>query len=192
MRSAHGAGDMTINIENEYGDGEMPLPAQFLSRDEYEDIAVRVIMQALEQEGCPYEAEVNLTLTDDDGIRRINGEMRSLDKSTDVLSFPMVDFDAPGDFSMLEAMEAEEDFETFADDVFNPDSGELMIGDIVISVDHCLKQAEEYGHSLRREYAFLIAHSMLHLMGYDHMHEEEAAEMERRQEEILGTLGYYR
>ena len=183
---------MTINIENEYGDGEMPLPAQFLSRDEYEDIAVRVIMQALEQEGCPYEAEVNLTLTDDDGIRRINGEMRSLDRSTDVLSFPMVDFDAPGDFSMLEAMEAEEDFETFADDVFNPDSGELMIGDIVISVDHCLKQAEEYGHSLRREYAFLIAHSMLHLMGYDHMHDEEAAEMERRQEEILGALGYYR
>ncbi len=183
---------MTINIENEYGDGEMPLPEQFLSSDDYEDIAVRVIMQALEQEGCPYEAEVNLTLTDDAGIRRINEEMRSLDKSTDVLSFPMVDFDAPGDFSMLEAMEAEEGFDTFADDVFNPDSGELMIGDIVISVDHCLKQAEEYGHSLRREYAFLIAHSMLHLMGYDHMDEEEAAEMERRQEKILGALGYHR
>ena len=182
---------MTINIENEYGP-DACLPEGFLSREEYEDIALRVILGALEHEGCPYEAEVNLTLVDDAGIREINEEMRSLDKSTDVLSFPMVGFDSPADFSMLEAMEAEEDFETMADDVFNPDSGELMLGDIVISADHCLKQAEAYGHSLQREFAFLIAHSMLHLMGYDHMEEAEAAEMEDRQEEILKALGYYR
>ena len=69
-----------------------------------------------------------------------------------------------------------------------PDSGELMLGDIVISADKVISQAEEYGHSRKREYAFLIAHSMLHLMGFDHMTEEDAKEMERLQEEILSQL----
>ena len=73
-------------------------------------------------------------------------------------------------------------------DCFEPDSGELMLGDIVISADKVLEQAGEYGHSVKREYAFLITHSMLHLMGYDHMTEEEAKEMERLQEEILALL----
>ena len=79
-----------------------------------------------------------------------------------------------------------------ADDVFNPDTGELLLGDIVISIDHCLLQADEYGHDIRREFAFLIAHSMLHLMGYDHMTPEDAACMEKKQEAILTKLGYTR
>ena len=182
---------MTISLVNEYNEKEL-LPAGFPDIEECEKIAEEVILEALEQEGCPYEAEINLTLVNDEEIRRINEEMRSLDRSTDVLSFPMVDFASPADFDMLEEMEAGEGFDTLADDVFNPDTGELMLGDIVISVDHCLKQAEEYGHRVQREYAFLIAHSMLHLMGYDHMIPEEAAEMEQRQERILSAKGYTR
>ena len=132
---------------------------------------------------CPYEAQVSILITDDDEIHRINLEQRQIDRPTDVLSFPMVNYETPGDFSFLE-----EDSE----DCFDPDSGELLLGDIVISADKVAAQAEEYGHSRRREYAFLIAHSMLHLMGYDHMTPEDAAEMERLQEEILQQLGISR
>jgi probable rRNA maturation factor len=78
------------------------------------------------------------------------------------------------------------------EDYFDLESGELCLGDIVISIDKVYEQAQEYGHSLKREYAFLIAHSMLHLLGYDHMAQEEAAIMERKQEEILTRLGITR
>ena len=91
----------------------------------------------------------------------------------------MVEYETPGDFGFLEEG---------GEDCFEPDSGELMLGDIVISADKVISQAEEYGHSRKREYAFLIAHSMLHLMGFDHMTEEDAKEMERLQEEILSQL----
>ena len=110
----------------------------------------------------------------------MNLEHRQIDRPTDVLSFPMLEYETPGDFSFLE-----EDGE----DCFDPDTGELLLGDIVISADKVMEQAEEYGHSVKREYAFLITHSMLHLMGYDHMMEEDAKEMEYLQEEILKELG---
>ena len=100
-----------------------------------------------------------------------------------MLSFPNVDFETEGVFDIDEDAEA---------DYFDPDTGELILGDICISLDKVREQAEEYGHSLRREYAFLIAHSMLHLCGYDHMEPEEAARMEAKQEEILQTLGITR
>ncbi len=90
----------------------------------------------------------------------------------------MVDYETSGDFSFLE--EAEE--------YFDPESGELLLGDIVISKEKVISQAEEYGHSLEREFAFLIAHSMLHLFGYDHMEEKERLEMEQMQKEILDKL----
>ena len=106
----------------------------------------------------------------------MNLEQRGIDRPTDVLSFPMIEYDAPGDFSVI-------DEET--GDAFNPETGELMLGDIVISKEKVLSQAEEYGHSPKREYAFLIAHSMLHLFGYDHMEEEERAEMEAHQRAIM-------
>ena len=101
---------------------------------------------------------------------------------TDVLTFPMLDFDTPGDFSFLEEEE----------DAFHPDTGELILGDIMIAVGRMREQAETYGHGEVREYAFLIAHSMLHLMGYDHMEPNEAAVMEKKQEEILEELGILR
>ena len=104
------------------------------------------------------------------------------DRVTDVLSFPMLDYDTPGDFSFLEESE----------DAFHPETGELILGDIMIAVPRMLQQAVQYGHGAVREFAFLVAHSMLHLMGYDHMSEEEAAVMEAKQEAILEGLGIRR
>lgn len=152
---------------------------------EYEEAMEQVIAQAAEQEGCPYEFEVNLTLTDNEGIRELNREFRQLDVPTDVLSFPMVDYEKPGDFSHLEGEEA-------AVSYFHPETGELLLGDIVISVERAKEQAEEYGHSLKREICFLTAHSMLHLFGYDHMIEEERKIMEQKQESVLHSLGIVR
>lgn len=165
---------MTVDFENEYGQ-DLGL--------ELEEIAQEVIACALDYMDCPYEAQVNLLITSNEEIHQMNLLHRQIDRPTDVLSFPMVTYEVPGDFSILE-----ED----GMDCFEPDTGELLLGDIVISADKVLEQAEEYGHSIKREYAFLITHSMLHLMGYDHMTEEEAQEMERLQEEILTQLGIFR
>lgn len=139
-----------------------------------------VVDAALEYADCPYEAEVNLLLTENEEIHEMNLEQREIDRATDVLSFPMIEYEAPGDFSVI-------DEET--GDAFNPETGELMLGDIVISKEKVLSQAEEYGHSPRREYAFLIAHSMLHLFGYDHMADEERIVMEAKQREIMEIVG---
>ena len=147
-----------------------------------EPVARTVIEEALEYEGCPFEAEVNLLLTTDEEIHAMNREFRQIDAPTDVLSFPMLEYQVPGDFSGFEE----------AEDAFNPESGELLLGDIVISKDKVLRQAEEYGHSPKREFAFLIAHSMLHLFGYDHMEEDERLVMEQKQREILEHVGILR
>ncbi len=147
-----------------------------------EETARTVIEEALVYEGCPYEAEVNLLLTTDAEIHTMNKEFRQIDAPTDVLSFPLLEYDVPGDFSGLEE-EA---------DAFDPESGELVLGDIVISKDRVLEQAVAYGHSPRREFAFLIAHSMLHLFGYDHMEDAERLLMEQKQREILEHVGILR
>lgn len=165
---------MTFCVVNETGQ-KLPFDAQA--------VAVRVISETLAYENCPYEAAVDITLTDNEGIHAMNREFRDMDCPTDVLSFPNVDYTEPADFSELERR---------AEDYFDPESGELCLGDIVISVEKVYEQAQEYGHSPLREYAFLIAHSMLHLLGYDHMEDQEALEMERRQEEILCRLGIRR
>lgn len=142
-----------------------------------------VALEALAMEACPYEVQVELLLTDNEGIRAYNREYRSIDRATDVLSFPNIAYEEAGDFSAVEQNEA---------DNFDPDSGELLLGNIVISVEKAEAQAKEYGHSARREYAFLIAHSMFHLCGYDHMTEAEAARMEQKQEAVLQRLGITR
>lgn len=165
---------MTITIEYETEE-ILDLP--------YEDIIDQVVEESLDYVECPYDAEVNVLLTDNQGIRQINLDMRRIDGPTDVLSFPMCDFEAPGDFSGLEDTPEE---------YFNPDTGELMLGDIVISVEKVKEQALKYGHSETRELAFLVAHSMLHLSGYDHMEEEERLRMEDMQREILERKGYRR
>lgn len=149
----------------------------------YTEIIEKVISAVLDYEGCPYETEVSVLLTDNASIREINREQRGIDAPTDVLSFPMIEYETPSDFSHVE-----EAFE----DTFDPDTGELMLGDIVVSVEKVVEQAELYGHSQERELAFLVAHSVLHLCGYDHIDEEERAEMEERQRTILDEAGFPR
>ncbi|MDO4261602.1 MAG: rRNA maturation RNase YbeY [Eubacteriales bacterium] len=161
---------MTLNLEDEYG---------LLPGLDSEKTARMVAEQVLEDEECPYEAQVNLLLTSDEEIHQMNLQYREVDRPTDVLSFPQVEYEVPADFSWAEAHPA---------DCFDPDSGELLLGDIVISMDKVREQAEKYNHSVRREFAFLVAHSMLHLLGYDHMNEEAAADMELRQEAALQKL----
>ena len=150
---------------------------------DYEEIIKNVIEAALDYEKCPYEAQVYVLLTDNEEIHQINREHRQIDRPTDVLSFPMAEYPAPADFSDIEERDP---------DAFHPETGELILGDIIISMDKVKEQAKAYGHSNTRELAFLVAHSMLHLMGYDHMTPEEAVEMERRQEAILTELNYTR
>lgn len=141
--------------------------------------AEAVIGAVLESERCPYAADVSLMLVTDEEIRAMNKETRNIDKATDVLSFPMFEYTVPAAFSETEAHKA---------DAFDPESGHLLLGDIVISADRMAAQAEEYGHSLRREFAFLVAHSALHLIGYDHMTPEEEEVMTAKQEAVLIRL----
>lgn len=150
---------------------------------DYEVIAHEVINAALDYVKCPYECQINILLTDDTGIRDTNLTMRDMDTATDVLSFPMIEFKTPGDFSVVEDTPAL---------YFEAESGELVLGDIMISLEHVIEQAKDYNHSLKREYAFLITHSILHLSGYDHMEEEERIQMEQMQEAILQSIGYTR
>ncbi|MCI8338285.1 MAG: rRNA maturation RNase YbeY [Lachnospiraceae bacterium] len=152
---------------------------------DYESLLIKVVEEALRQEQCPYECEVNVRLTENEGIRRLNQEFRDLDVPTDVLSFPMVEYEMPADFSQLDSPEAQVMY-------FNLDTKELLLGDIVISLERAREQSEEYGHSLERELAFLTAHSMLHLMGFDHMEDGEREVMEGKQENILQNLGITR
>ena len=150
---------------------------------DYSKLAQEVVDFCLDYVAFPYEAEVNLTLTDNAGIHAINKEFREIDRPTDVLSFPMLSYETPADFAFLD----EED-----SDDFNPDTGEALLGDILISVEKVYEQAESFGHSVEREYAFLITHSMLHLFGYDHMEENEAKVMEDKQKDILNKMNILR
>ena len=156
---------MTVNIENEY--------LCEISMD-YKQIIREVIEGALEAVRC---------LTDNERIREINREQRGIDRPTDVLSFPMIAFRRQEEFELVE-----EQPEAY----FDPDTGELNLGDIVVSMDKVYEQAQEFGHSPERELAFLIAHSMLHLSGYDHEEKEEQLQMEAKQEDILQNKGYTR
>lgn len=136
----------------------------------------RVAEAVAEAEECNFDAEISLTITDNAGIREINREYRGIDRATDVLSFPMLEF---GDD------ETDAGFET--------DNGLVMLGDIVISIERAKEQALEFGHSLRRELAFLTAHSMLHLLGWDHVDDPEGeAHMIEKQNEVLNKLGITR
>ncbi len=167
---------MTVYFEEETSD---------LPDFDYQKDIISVIKKACEQEKCPYEPEVSVTMTDNEQIKELNKQFREIDKATDVLSFPMVDYEAPADFSIM-------DDDVLAAEYFNPETSELMLGDIVISVERASQQALDYGHSLRREICFLTAHSMLHLFGYDHMVDDERIVMEERQNKILDSLGITR
>ena len=132
---------MTSYVENET---EMTFPF------DCREILESVMEEVLTSENCPYEAQVNLLITDNDGIQEYNRQFRDKDMPTDVLSFPMIPFRTEADFSVAEEAEA---------DYFDPDSGELILGDIIISAERVFQQAESFGHSPNREFAFLTAHS---------------------------------
>lgn len=149
---------------------------------EYEELAEKVVQKVLDMEGCPYDAQVNLVLTDNEEIERVNTEFREIHAPTDVLSFPMIPFETPADYAIVEEDQS----------YFDLDTDELLLGDIMISVDKVFAQAEEYGHSVTREFCFLVAHSMLHLLGYDHMTPEEVVVMENKQRTALDELGITR
>ena len=138
----------------------------------------KVIRTALEAEGVDVPCEINVLVTNDTGIHRINADMRNVDAPTDVLSFPMFGLE-PGD------KPSEEDAD--------PATGLVPLGDMCISFERAKAQAKEYGHSNRRELAYLAVHSVLHLLGYDHLDEgPEKARMRAREETILAGLGLER
>ena len=131
----------------------------------------KVISEALRYEGVNDNTEVSVTIVDKEEIRKINNNFRNIDRATDVLSFPLIDFD---------------------NESLPVDGSKIYLGDIIISIERAKEQAKEYGHSIDREIGFLTAHSMLHLLGYDHMVPEEEKEMFAKQEEILNNLGLRR
>ena len=138
----------------------------------------KVIRTALEAEGMDARCEINVLLTDDEGIHAVNLDMRGVDRSTDVLSFPVFDL-VPGE------LPEEEDAD--------PGTGLIPLGDMVISMEHVKAQAKEYGHSEKRELSYLVVHSVLHLLGYDHLDEgEQKRQMRGREETILAELGVTR
>ena len=124
-----------------------------------------VLREGLDAERCA----VSVTFTDKDGIKELNREYRGVDSVTDVLSFPQYD-----------------DFEEI------PGEGEILLGDVVICRERAAEQAREFGHSLDREMIYLFTHSILHLLGYDHMEEEEKREMRLKEEEVMDFLGLSR
>ena len=166
---------MTFFVENET-DADFGFDASELIRT--------VCERAFSSEGAPVDAScVNVIITDSEGIRELNASYRGIDSPTDVLSFPGLDFDEPSDFDISDERKA---------DCMDPESGELVLGDIVLNADRIFSQAEEYGHSVKREMAFLLAHSCLHLCGYDHMTAEEEKVMFSKQEAVLESLGITR
>ena len=152
---------------------------------DYESIAKDVVEAVLAYYRCPYEASVSVYLVEEKTIQNANRKNRGIDKVTDVLSFPNIPFGKEADFSILEETESH-----YA--CFDPDTEELILGEIMICQKRMEEQAKEFGHSVLREYAFLLTHSMLHLLGYDHMEETQRLRMEETQRQILERLSITR
>ncbi len=158
---------MSAFFENECG-YEAPFSLEEVYRSSVDAV--------LKEFNCPFKTQTGLTLLSGERIRELNREYRGIDKVTDVLSFPLLTFNEPGDFSSIR----EDDPGSF-----DPENNELLLGDIAICMERAEEQAAEYGHSLKREYAFLITHSVLHLLGFDHESEEEEEIMISYQKKIL-------
>ena len=162
---------MTLSVNWENGEGAEDQPL-------WESRFREAVQAVLKEEGLlDIPVEVSLSVVGREEIHRLNREFRQVDRPTDVLSFPLLDFQSSTVRDTVENGEV------------TPESQEVCLGDIVICQAIAEEQAREYGHSLRREMSFLTIHSMLHLLGYDHMEPEEEAEMCRKQEMILQSLG---
>ena len=162
---------MTVTVEYE-AEEKLDLP--------YEEIIKNVIEESLDYVECPYDAEVNVLLTDNAGIHQINLDMRGIDNPTDVLSFPMFQL-TPGVLP--------ENWDEYKD----PETGLVPLGDMAISLERARDQAKRFGNTTRREIGYLTIHSILHLLGYDHMDEgEQKRQMRTREEIIAAELGLQR
>jgi metalloprotein, YbeY/UPF0054 family len=133
----------------------------------------RAINKALSEEGIDEPCIISVMLTDDEGIKNYNREYRDVDRTTDVLSFPMNEL-KPGEFSVEQCER-------------DPETGKILLGDMMINLNRCMEQGEEYGHGFNREIAYLCVHSTLHLLGYDHVDEGEMKKaMRSREKAIMG------
>ena len=147
--------------------------------DKLEDVVKNAIKTTVSEFADDVSVEVSVTFTDNEGIRRINNEFRNIDKETDVLSFPQLEFDVLG--------KIRPEYMPVSDMYPN-----VMLGDVVLSLEKAQCQAEEFGHSFLREVGYLTVHSMLHLFGYDHMTDEDKAVMREKEEDIMGKIGLRR
>ena len=141
-----------------------------------EAFVVQVVEEVLAYEQCEEEFEVSISFVNNQEMRSLNKEYRNIDKETDVLSFPLVEF-------IEEELNTEDEDAEYIEE-------EIALGDIVISMEKAVEQSEEYGHSFKRELAFLLVHGMLHLLGYDHDEEASEGEMFDKQEEILKNMKF--
>ena len=146
--------------------------------------AENTVRKTLSIAGFDREAEVSLSFVTKDEIKELNRNYRGVDSVTDVLSFPLIDFGPSRDYAKILSLN-----ET---DSVNPDTGEVMLGDIVVCEEKIVSQAKEYGHSVKREFAFLLCHSTLHLIGFDHIKDDERKEMEAMQKKIMEELSITR
>lgn len=157
---------------------EIYIDAEVESSPQLEERLKEAILAALEEEGVEVPCIIEVCLTDDEGIHQTNLDMRGVDAPTDVLSFPMFDL-KPGEKPQA--------------DWADPDTDKVLLGDMMISLERAKAQAEEYGHSVEREICYLAVHSVLHLLGYDHLDEgPQKRQMRQREEAILGKLGIVR
>ena len=165
---------MIFFVENESG-AEFPFDIR--------EVAEAVAAEVLKNENIPFEVSIDMTVTDNEAMREINRDNRGIDAPTDVLSFPSFSFEKPADFDSIDINKA---------GVADNDTGTVWLGDIIINEARVKSQAAEYGHSEKREFAFLTAHSILHLCGYDHDNEAAAKVMQKKQEKALNALSITR
>ncbi len=135
---------------------------------------------ALKEEGVNCQYQISLLFVDNEEIKEINNETRNINRETDVLSFPMLDFNEGKVFSDM--------YINYDFDETYKDGDELVLGDMVLSLEKALEQSKEYRHSYEREVSYLVVHSILHLLGYDHIDEDDKKKMRKREEEILNKL----
>lgn len=158
---------LKVDLEGQAGPGERSLIR----------LAAKAAFAAFDY---PFDGEVHISVTDDEGIRQYNRDYRQIDRPTDVLSFPLNDF-------------YRGTTEESPEDLLDPETGRVPLGDMILSLERAKAQGREYGHGAARECAYLTVHSMLHLLGYDHVDEgEEKAAMREKEEEILSVLGLSR
>ena len=153
----------------------------YKENERYNVLINQSVQEVLNYEGVTTATEVAVTVVDNEAIHSINLEQRGVDGATDVLSFPMVHFIEGSDKELQVASEPK-----------NPENDEVYLGDVVISWDKIEEQSIEYGHSVERELSFLVVHSLLHLLGYDHMTEVDEQVMIHKQKEIMTIVGLNR